>query len=402
MNLMAASGGGITLFHVRGIRIAVDYSWFFFLFLIILWVSAVYQDVLGPRESDTTVYGLAVLTAFAFFGSILLHELGHAFVSIRRGISISSITLWIFGGVTRMDRDSDSPGTEFKVAIAGPLVTLAIAVACIGIVAAAVGLHDFVRALKRDYVGGGSPLLIGLAWLGSINFILFVFNLVPAFPLDGGRIVRAIAWRVTGDRSRGTRAAAGLGRAFSFAFIGLGLALLVGGYSIDGLWLMLVGWVLGNAARGAIVQSEVTRRLGGITVADLMDSEPVAIPENVSVEDALDEYFLRYRWPWFFVVDAAHRFRGLVERSAADAVPEPSRASARIAEVVAEHSDDLFRVPFDAPLESLLANEAMRRFGALAAVDSEGRLRGVITAEQVGRALRRAVGAPPAGTPPAV
>ena len=139
------------------------------------------------------------------------------------------------------------------------------------------------------------------------------------------------------------------------------------------------------------MQTEFATRIEGITVADLMDSEPVAIPENVSVEDAIDEYFLRYRWPWFFVVDAAHRFRGLVERDAADAVPEPSRASARVAEVVEEHSDDDFQVNFDAPLESLLGNESMRRLGALAAVDSDGRLRGVITAEQVGRALRDAL-----------
>jgi Zn-dependent protease len=401
MDLMALSGG-ITLFHVRGIRVGVDFSWFIFLFLIIIGISAIYRDVLGPHEADGTVYLLAVLTAFAFFGSILLHELGHAFVAMRRGISIASITLWVFGGITRMNSDSDSPGTEFKVAIAGPLVTLAIAIACVGIGAAAAGGHDFVRVLRSRYVADSSPLLVVLAWLGGMNAIILVLNLVPAFPLDGGRIVRAIAWRITGDRGRGTRMAAGLGRGFSFAFIGLGLALLVSGDAIDGLWLLLIGWVLGQAARGAIVQSEVTRRLGGITVADLMDSEPVAIPENVSIEDALDEYFLRYRWPWFFVVDAAQRFRGLVERTAADAVPETSRASARIAEVVAENSDDLFRVPLEAPLESLLANEAMRRLGALAAVDGEGRLRGVITAEQVGRALRQAIGGPPAGAPPTV
>ena len=401
MDLMALSGG-ITLFHVRGIRVGVDFSWFIFLFLIIIGISAIYRDVLGPHEADGTVYLLAVLTAFAFFGSILLHELGHAFVAMRRGISIASITLWVFGGITRMNSDSDSPGTEFKVAIAGPLVTLAIAIACVGIGAAAAGGHDFVRVLRSRYVADSSPLLVVLAWLGGMNAIILVLNLVPAFPLDGGRIVRAIAWKITGDRGRGTRMAAGLGRGFSFAFIGLGLALLVSGDAIDGLWLLLIGWVLGQAARGAIVQSEVTRRLGGITVADLMDSEPVAIPENVSIEDALDEYFLRYRWPWFFVVDAAQRFRGLVERTAADAVPETSRASARIAEVVAENSDDLFRVPLEAPLESLLANEAMRRLGALAAVDGEGRLRGVITAEQVGRALRQAIGGPPAGAPPTV
>src|SRR5262249_38509155 len=160
-------------------------------------------------------------------------------------------------------------------------------------------------------------------------------------------------------RNRATRTAAGLGRVFSFLFVGFGLALLLAGDPFDGIWLALIGWVIGQAARGAIVQTEFTTRIQGITVADLMDSDPVAIPENVSAEDALDEYFLRYRWPWFFVVDAAQRFRGLVERDAADAVPEVSRASARVAEVVEKDSDDDFRVSYDAPLESLLGNEAM-------------------------------------------
>jgi Zn-dependent protease len=392
--------GGITLFHVRGIRVGVDYSWFLFLFLIIFWMSGIYRDVLGPRESDTTIYGLAVLTAFAFFASILLHELGHAFVAIRRGISISTITLWILGGLTRMDRDSDSPGTEFKVAVAGPLVTLAIVLVCLAIGVAAVGTHEFVRAmLGHRALSSTSGLLVVVAWLGSINLFILVLNLIPAFPLDGGRIARAIAWKLTGDRNRGTSVAAGLGRALSFVVIAFGLVTLLRGSLFDGLWLMLIGWFIGQAARGAILQTEFAKRIEGITVADLMDSEPVAIPENVSVEDALDEYFLRYRWPWFFVVDAAHRFRGFVERSAADAVPEPSRASARVAEVLDEGSGEELKVSFDAPLESLLANEAMRRLGALAAVDSDGRLRGVITAEQVGRALRGALSGPGGGTP---
>jgi Zn-dependent protease len=385
------ASGGITLFHVRGIRIAVDYSWFLALFLIVFSLSGFYRDVLGRSSTDSTAYALAVATAFAFFGSILLHELGHAFVAIRRGVNISSITLWIFGGLARMDRDSDSPGTEFKVAVAGPLVTLAIALVSVGLGVLIGGVDAFRHALPYQSATATNAAVAFLAWLAAINIIVLAFNLIPAFPLDGGRIARSIAWRLTGDRNRATRAAAGLGRAFSFVFIGLGLAILIAGDAIDGVWLALVGWILGQAARGALVQTEFATRIEGITVADLMDSEPVAIPENVSVEDALDEYFLRYRWPWFFVVDAAHRFRGLVERDAADAVPETSRASARVAEVVEEHSDDDFQVDFDAPLESLLGNESMRRLGALAAVDSEGRLRGVITAEQVGRALRQAL-----------
>ncbi len=383
--------GGITLFHIRGIRIAVDYSWFLALFLIIFSLSSSYRAILGPGTGDGEAYGLAVVSAFGFFGSILLHELGHAFVALRRGISISSITLWIFGGLARLDRDSDSPGTEFKVAVAGPFVTLGIAILCVAVGALVGGADEFRRALPTSTGTVSSGFVAVMAWIASINLVILVFNLIPAFPLDGGRIARSIAWRITGDRNRATRTAATLGRLFSFVFIGLGLALLLAGDPADGIFLALAGWILGQAARGALVQTEFATRIEGITVADLMDSEPVAIPENVSVEDAIDEYFLRYRWPWFFVVDAAHRFRGLVERDAADAVPEPSRASARVAEVVEEHSDDDFQVNFDAPLESLLGNESMRRLGALAAVDSDGRLRGVITAEQVGRALRDAL-----------
>lgn len=391
---MAASGG-ITLFHIRGIRIAVDYSWFIALFIAIFWLSAIFRDVLGQHESDTTIYGLAVVTALGFFASIVLHELGHAFVAIRNGINISSITLWIIGGVARMDRDSDTPGTEFKVAVAGPLVTLAIVIACAAIGTAAVGGHDFAQAMRGDYTASASGLLVVLAWLGSINLIVFAFNLIPAFPLDGGRIARAIAWKVTGDRNRATRAAAGLGRGLAWVMIAFGLLLLLRGRAFDGIWLMMIGWFLSQAARGAILQSEFARRIEGITVADLMDSEPVTIPESVSIEDALDEYFLRYRWPWFFVVDAADRFRGFVERSAADAVPETSRRSARVGEVIDDDSPETLKVSFDAPLESLLGNEGIRRLGALAAVDSEGRIRGVITAEQVGRALRSALGSGP-------
>jgi CBS domain-containing protein len=153
--------------------------------------------------------------------------------------------------------------------------------------------------------------------------------------------------------------------------------------------------MLASAARGAVVQTELSSRIEGITVADVMDREPVAIPEDASVERALDEYFLRYRWPWFPVVDAAHRFRGLIERGAADRVPEPVRGSARVAEHLEADAGGTLRVRDDAPIESVLGNENLRRLGALAAVDAEGRLRGIVTADQIGRALRTALGGPP-------
>jgi Zn-dependent protease len=395
--------GQLTLLHVRGIRIGVDYSWFLVLFLIILWLSGYYRDLLGADQGEVEPYVLAVASALAFFGSILLHELGHAVVAMRNGIPISEITLWLFGGVARMTRDADSPGTEFRIAAAGPLVTLTIAVVCVAVGIAGAGPDDFRDAmLVQDTAATSGPLAL-LAWLASINLLVLLFNLIPAFPLDGGRIARAVAWRLTGNRTKATRFAATLGQGFSYLFVGLGLLLLVTGLDwVTGLWLMLVGFVLGQSARGSLVQTEFSRRIEGISVADVMDAEPVAIPESASVERAIDEYFLRYRWPWFPVVDAADRFRGLLVREAADAVPEPSRARQTVGEVYEVDSGGTLRVRDDAPLESLLGNDALRRLGGLAAVDAEGRLRGVITADQVGRALRDALtqrAASPPSTP---
>jgi Zn-dependent protease len=382
-------GNGITLFHVRGIRIGVDWSWLVILFLIIVGLTGSYRDQLGEPNSSSVPYVLAVLSAFGFFASILLHELGHAFVALRRGIGISSIQLWLFGGVARMDRDTDSPESEFKIAIAGPLVTLAIFVVLSVAGIAAAGPSDFWDATWIESTGSASAALAVITWLAFINALLLAFNLLPAFPMDGGRVVRAIAWWRTGDRNSATRFAGTLGRAFGYLFIAIGILLVFRGQPIDGVWLAFIGMMINGAARGAILQSAISSRIEGVRVADVMDAEPVAIPEECSIEQALDEYFLRYRWPWFPVVDAAQRFKGLLIRESADEIPEVSRATARVAELL-EPDPGSLHVSIETPLEALLGNEALRRLGALMAVDADGRLRGVVTAEQVGRALRDA------------
>jgi Zn-dependent protease len=386
-------GSSITLFHVRGIRIAVDWSWFLVLFLVIFWLSQFYGDVLGESSSSSTPFFLAVLSAVGFFGSIVLHELGHAMVALRNGIGISSIQLWIFGGMARMDRESDSPRTEFAVAVAGPLVTLAIVILLTVVGLLAAGASGFEKAVLIESDSGVSGVLAMVGWLASINFLVLVFNLLPAFPMDGGRIVRAIAWWRTGDRTSATRFAAGLGRVFAYLFIGGGLLMIFGGYVFGGIWLALIGVVINGSARAASAQTRITAPIEGMRVADVMDREPVAIPGELSVEQALDQYFLRYRWSWFPVVDAAHRFLGLVIRDSADKVPETARATSLVSELIESDSGDgTFQVSEDAPLDTLLVNRTMRRFGAVMAVDAEGRLAGVITAEQVGRALRDATG----------
>ncbi len=380
---------GVTLFRVRGIRIGADYSWFVVVLLVIVWLSREFREVLGVTSADVEPYLLAVLSALLFFGSIVLHELGHALVALRKGIGISDITLWMFGGLARLQRDSDSPATELKIALAGPAVTLVIAIAC-GVLGFAAGGEEFWQAMRADPAADASGLLALLAWLASINLLVLIFNLIPAFPLDGGRVVRALAWWISGSRNRGTRFAAGLGQGFSYLFIGLGLyiALAVEGALVEGIWLALIGFIVGSSARSATVQTDITSRIEHLRVADVMDADPIAIPEDLSVERALDEFFLRYRWPWFPVVDAGQRFRGLLQRGAADAVPESRRDAASVGEFLTANAEGALHVLDDAPLEVVLGNENLRRLGGLVAVDAEGRLRGVITVDQVGRSLR--------------
>jgi len=377
-------GGSITLFHFRGIKVTVDWSWFIVLFLVIVWMTGRFEDILG--ESGSTPFLLALLGAIGFFGSILLHEFGHAVVAMRNGIGISSIQLWIFGGMARMDREADSAGTEAKVALAGPAVTLAIVIVLVALGGLMAGWTDFRRSALLESESDVSGLVALIAWLATINLFVLVFNLLPAFPMDGGRVARAIAWWKSGNRNSATRFAANLGRAFGYLFIGLGLVLIFNGDAFGGIWLAFIGMLINRSARGAAMQTALTSRIGDVRVADVMDREPVAIPGDLSVERALDEYFLRYRWPWFPVVDAAQRFLGLIDRDKADEVPEVSRASSNVADLV-DHDIGLF-VRDDTPLDSLLANQNLRRLGALMAVDAEGRLSGVITIEQVGRALR--------------
>ncbi len=384
---MFGGGGSIQLARVFGIRIGVEPSWFIVLFLIIWSLSGYYAD-LFPGEG-TTSFVLAVISALLFFGSVLLHELGHAVVAIRNGIGILGIDLWMFGGVAKLERDTTSAGEEFRVAAAGPAVTAVLAVICVAIVMAATGTNDALDALFFDATGASEAVAV-LAWLGFVNALLLAFNLIPGFPLDGGRIARAIAWWRTGDRSKATRFAARLGRVFSFLMIALGVYLFFVGAIITGIWLGFVGYFLGQAARQAEVQTAITDRIEGLRVSDVMDAEPVAIPDQLPLDRALDEFFLRYRYPWFPVVDADGRLAGLVTLEAVDSVPEAARAGRPVASVMAAEGADGsgLRVGLEEPLEALLGREGLARLGAIMAVDPEGRLRGIVTVDQVRRALR--------------
>ena len=385
-------GGSIQFARVFGIRIGVDPSWFFVLFLIIWSLSGYYQA--EDRFSDGTAFVLAAVSALLFFLSVLLHELGHAFEARRSGIGITGIDLWMFGGVAKLERDSNSPGEEFRVAVAGPAVTLLIAVVCWIAGAAIAGGADSANALLFDAAPDDEVLAV-IGYLGFVNIALLLFNLIPGFPLDGGRIARAIAWKVTGSRTRATRFAGTLGRGFAFLMIGAGVLLAMTGALVSGIWLGIIGVFLNQAARGAIAQTELTDRIEGLSVADVMDSEPVAIPADLDLDRAYDEYFLRYGWPWFPVVDADGRLAGLITEHSISSLPEAVRSGRTVASAMASDTldgDSSLRVDATEPLEALLGREALVRLGALMAVDADGRLRGIVTADRVRRALQPAPG----------
>jgi Zn-dependent protease len=382
-------GRSIPLARVFGIRIGVDPSWFLVLFLVIWGLTGYYQDAIPGNDSEAFL--LAVASAFLFFGSILLHELGHAWVAVRNRIEIAGIDLWLFGGIARMSRDTTSPGVEFRVAAAGPLVTLLISILCAGIGVLAGGAHDFWEAMKGNPNQLSDGLIAMLAYLTSINVILLLFNLIPAFPLDGGRIARAIVWWRTGDRVKGTNVAATLGRGFSYILIGLGVFTLIQtGDFVLGLWLVFIGIFLGQAAKGATYQTAVLSKIEGVRVADVMEDEPVAIPGDMTIDQAMHEYFLRYRYPWFPVVDKEGRFTGIVDRDRAERIPEDRQRVFRVNEILRAEEDNL-RVRTDDPLEALLGSEPLARAGALMAVDADGRLLGIVTWDQVRRALQQGV-----------
>lgn len=380
-------GGSIQLGRVFGIRIGVDYSWFIILFLIIWNLSSYYDGV--ARGSDAFV--LAVISALLFFLSIILHELGHAVVALRNGIPIEGIDLWMFGGVAKLGRDTDSPGVEFRVAIAGPLVTLAIALVCFGLgTAVSSGSDALDSAQFSDEVTGATTAVLG--YLTSVNILLLVFNLIPAFPLDGGRIARAIAWKITGDRNRATRFAARLGRGGGYLLIAAGVAVYAfTGDWVGGIWLAFIGWFLAGAARSAEVQADFSGRIEHLRVADVMDAEPVAIPADWTLADAEQQFFLRYGWAWFPVIDSNGRLVGVVSREAVQSVPAEERSIRPVSSVMArDDGSSGLRVRLDEPLESLLGQEGLTRLGAIMAVDGEGVLRGVVTIDAVRRALQGA------------
>jgi Zn-dependent protease len=380
-------GGSIQLLRISGIRIGVSPSWFIVLFLVIYFLAGYFQDTLDG--SQTEGFAVAVCSALLFFGSLISHELGHALVARRNGIEIDGIDLWLLGGLARFRQDTRSPGQEFAVAAAGPAVSLLLTVVFALLSVALAGADDaWDVATLRNGVEVSAPLAL-LVFLAEMNMWLFLFNLLPAFPLDGGRIARAVVWKITGDRNRATRVSAAIGQFAGYALIAFGLWRAIDGEGIGGLWWALIGWFIASAARSAVASTAFTERLEGITVADVMDPTPVSMQGAISAGRAEEEYFLRYRWDWFPVVDEGGHFLGLARQEDVAQAVAGGGAERPVRDVITDDPAQ-WRVPTEEPIEALLGSERLRTLGALMAVDRNGVLAGVVTFEQVRRTVAAA------------
>jgi Zn-dependent protease len=385
MNAMAPRGN-LQLARIFGIRIGVSVSWFFVLFFLIYWLSDYFHKVLGG--SQTTAYVVAVAGALGYFASLVLHELGHALVARRSGIPIMGIDLWFFGGLSQLGREAKSAGEELKVAAAGPAVTLLLFLICLGVGAAVASGERFTDvALTREGFTT-TPALALIGWLGFVNAILFLFNIVPAFPLDGGRIARALIWWRTGDRNGATLTTGRMGQAFALVLGALGVWSFAHGGSYLGLVTMVLALILYQAAGAAVLQGVIGRRIQSITVADIMDREPVTIPAELTLLDAHDRFFTQHQWAWFAVVDPGRHFLGVLRAQRVESEIAAGRPALPVTDVLDEGEG--VKIDEAAPLESLLGSEGLGRLGAMVAVDSEGVLQGVVTLAQVRRALNPA------------
>ena len=382
----------VRLFSVAGIRVGADLSWFIALFLLIYLLSSPFKDTL--HSSEMVAYLTTVISVLLLFVSLIVHEFGHAIAARRQGIGVDHIDLYLFGGLTRMNRDAATPGEDFKVSAAGPLATLGVILVCLAIDLAIVGPHRLTHAIALDQDITITPVLLSLSWLLPMNVLLLVFNLMPAYPLDGGRIARSIIWRVTGSKRTGTIISARMGQGLSLVLAAFGVWLLLNYGTFAGLWAIALAFMTYQAARSSVYQSALDERIEGVRVIDIMDAHPVAIPIDTGLHQALDEYFLRYGWSWFPAVDEHGRYAGIVTQERTQASIDSGEGWLTIASVVDAERTGSWRVGQDSPITDLVGSESLGLLGAVMAVDDDGVLRGVVTVQQLRRAMQSALSTP--------
>jgi Zn-dependent protease/CBS domain-containing protein len=357
-------GSGWKFGRLAGIDLAIHPSWLVIAFLLTFSLADGFFPDQIPGWTVGQYWMLGGATALLFFASVLAHEFSHALVARRFGLKVAGITLFIFGGATTIESDARSPRQEALIALAGPISSLVIGAALLGAGVLAEPLA--IRVL--------------LAWLGFINIALGAFNLVPGYPMDGGRVLRAILWRLRGDANLATRQAALVGRVVGYLMVAGGIVWALRSRDIgSGLWLALVGWFLATAAEATMQQAGVERSLSGVRVRDAMDVAPAAVSPNESVADLVSERMLRGDDRSFMVRHDDGGLAGMVTLGDVKRLPRDAWADARVTDIMTRFGD-LATIGPDEPLADALRLLQEKEVGQLPVMESEGRLPlGVVT-----------------------
>jgi Zn-dependent protease len=360
----------IQLGRIWGIPVGLNISWFLIFGLLTWSLATGYFPGRFSELTFTTRWSIALVTAGLFFGSVLAHELGHALLALRNRIPVKGITLFIFGGVAEIGKEPDAPGVEFRIAIAGPLVSLGLG-----------ALFGGLWLVGRDL----SVLGTASFYLMSVNLLLAGFNMVPGFPLDGGRVLRAIVWRVTGSLRRATQIASFSGQMVAFGFIGFGLLSFFGGNAINGLWLAFIGLFLRNAAAGALAQSNLQESLRGVTVSQVMSQDCTDVPSLVPLNTLVEERVMQAGQRCFVVTDGGS-MQGMLTLGEISAVPRDRWRFTTTGQAMVPVNRLTHISPQTALVDAL--REMQEENKTQVPVMDEGRLVGVLSRERVEHYLR--------------
>jgi Zn-dependent protease len=366
--------------------------WWLVIVALITWsLGASYFPEVVHGISPAASYALGLASALLLFASILAHEFGHAIVARRHGIEVEEIDLWLLGGVSRMRGEAHDPEDELRYALAGPAVT--------AVIAAVFGVAALLLPSSTP------PVISALVeYQALVNGLILAFNLLPAFPLDGGRVLRSLLWRRSGDMGRSTETAASVGRGLGYVMIFLGLLELLGG-APEGLWLALIGFFVVMAAGAQAAGAQVQAVLSGVHASELMASPAVSIPERTSAAQASTDWFLPYRYTSFPVVDEQCRAIGLVSVAQIERLTRSGAGGrgGRAQQTVGELADrdPTLLISGEEDVAGLLERPAFARAGRAVVVDGAGRPLGLISITDVQRALRASRLADRAGNPTA-
>jgi Zn-dependent protease len=363
----------VSLGRILGVKIGLHFSWILIAFLVVFSLSARFR-MTNPDWGAGTIWLLAIATAALFFASIVAHELSHAMVAKARGLPVHSITLFALGGVARIEKESADAKTEFWMGIVGPISSALIGVLCLA-AASALG-WPFMAEPE-------TPLLAMLVWLGYINVVLAVFNMLPGFPMDGGRVLRAAVWHATGDEHRATRVATTSGQAVAFGFIVLGIVGFFQGAGLGGLWLAFIGWFLLGAARASAAQLEVSESLRGVRVSDVMSRDCPIVDGRSNLETFVEDV-LRTGSRCFLIVENG-RVTGLITPHEVKSVEKSQWPYKTVFEVM-KPLDQLRTVRPDTPASEALETIGRQDVNQLPVV-SDGRLEGIVSRERIVRYL---------------